>query len=188
MVKTPKAFWDAQREGYKYLATLPDLNTRLRRVPGPVAPIVDRLRTEGTRFVVSEPQFDKVDATQDRVGLTARDELLPPIVWINIARHANMPAQLAESELTDTLIHEGAHATGHYLSRLATSPDSPMPDQEDEEAVVHAIAAIIWRKIGRLDLAQHNEQLSVLHANRGRHSRKRDRAKDIRDAISWLMP
>jgi len=156
-------FWADQENGYNYLCSLPLMRTRLV-VPFQARPVVEKLEAAGTLFVVSPNKYDMEDIKQQRIGLSARYRDRPPVIWLNVARLEQVKKAAVnngfdpDAELIDTIFHEAAHVTGHYLNRLptATSAISSRNDILNEEAICHLVTAHLWQKIGNKPLAQLN--------------------------------
>lgn len=188
MNESLKDFWKEQKSGYDYLSKLPPLTRRLQ-IPRYASAAVNRVSSMGTLFVVSTPDCDTQDISIKRLGITSRYKDKPPIIWVNFARHqiaAKAASKLgfpSDYELTDTLFHEIAHATGHYLNRKPTAPASPPKDIEKEEAIAHGIVSFLWEQAGEAKMAEANMISSAKHALSNQPACK---AK-IKAAIQWLQ-
>lgn len=191
-MSTLEQFWASQEQGYKYLCNLPPMRTRLN-VPPLAVPIVDKLKSAGTLFVVSPEKYDRQDIEQKRIGSSTRYRNYPPVIWINVALSHKVAAFAAsrgiypETELIDTIFHEAAHVTGHYLNRVptATEPLSTFKDIQNEEAICHLVTAELWRQAGNKLLAKLNMDQSRQAAKRiGKSLNALSRETDA--AIDWL--
>jgi hypothetical protein len=150
-------FWIDENKKYEYFTTLPSLEDRIDIKKLPANQFVVIMKAAGVKFVVSPQRFDAEERNHTRLGLTARHSEKDPIIWINYARHHKKNGMIINDELLDTIIHESAHATGHYLGRRAINHTSDPRVVAFEECVAHGIAALAFRRLGLRRYAFANE-------------------------------
>ena len=153
----------AAREGdarYKFIAACPDFRTRLPTQPH-IERLVHALEHRGVRIVVSAERMDRVDAGLSRLGLTAPHTTLPPVVWLNVARHGYAPGGTPDPmELLDTLAHEGVHAVAALLGEALPNPEAPEQERNLAELCAHYGSGIVLRRLGDVPGARRNEWMA----------------------------